>query len=81
MGNPTFYALEKPHTSLYVSAAFGLESLFLWKANNQRMDGRTDLSYPLDIKFGAAHPVTATEDELRIIRDWIDSGAFAELQE
>lgn len=73
----TNYALEKPHTSLYVHATFALESMFLWKIANKRLDGRTDAQYPLDIDFGANHPTSITEDEIRIIRDWIDAGAFA----
>lgn len=78
VGNPTNYNLEKPHTSLYVNSAFAVESLFLWKAVNKRLDGRTDTTHTTDIDFGPNHPTSITEDEARLLRDWLDSGAYSD---
>lgn len=74
---PTNFSLEKPHTSLYINSAFAIESLFLWKAVNARLDNRMDSSYPYDVDFGPSHPTKITDDEFRLIRDWIDSGVYA----
>lgn len=75
--DPNNYSLEKPHSSVYVNSAFAIESLFLWKAANKRLDGRSDSSYTNDVDFGADHPTEITESELKILRDWLDSGAYA----
>jgi hypothetical protein len=54
---------------------FAGESLLYWKAANQRTDGRTDDTYNNDIDFGADHPTGITPTELKVIGDWLDSGA------
>ncbi|MBA6412693.1 PD40 domain-containing protein [Parahaliea sp. F7430] len=69
------YGLQRPYTSKYINSMFARESLLYWKAANQRSDGRTDQTYANDIDFGPSHPTDITEDELRILAHWIDSGA------
>ncbi|MEZ5529333.1 MAG: hypothetical protein R3E57_05310 [Porticoccaceae bacterium] len=69
------YGLQRPYTSKYVNSMYARESLLYWKAANRRTDGRTDDTYPDDIDFGATHPVQITPAELRVIGDWLDSGA------
>lgn len=63
---------------MYVNSAFAVESLFLWKAVNKRLDGRTDTTHTTDIDFGPNHPTSITEDEARLLRDWLDSGAYSD---
>lgn len=69
------YGLHRPQSSKYVNTLFARESLFYWKAINQRTDGRTDAQYDNDIDFGADHPTTLTAQELKVIEHWLDSGA------
>lgn len=69
------YGLQKPYSSKYVNTMYARESLLYWKAANQRSDGRTDNSYDNDIDFGANHPTTMTARELKLLGDWLDSGA------
>ncbi len=70
-------ALQRPNSSKYVNAAFARESLLYWKAVNRRTDGRNDSTYPDDIDFGVDHPSTISYDELIVLGNWIDSGAYA----
>lgn len=69
------YGLQRPYTSKYVNNMFARESLLYWKAANQRLDGRTDATYPDDIDFGPSHPVSITPQELKDLALWLDSGA------
>lgn len=69
------YGLHRPYTSKYVNNMFARESLLYWKAANRRTDGRTDDTYGDDIDFGVDHPTDITSSELKIIGDWLDSGA------
>lgn len=69
------YGLHRPYTSKYVNNMFARESLLYWKAANKRTDGRTDDTYSDDIDFGANHPTNISVAELKIIGDWLDSGA------
>lgn len=67
--------LQRPQSSKYVDTRYARTSLLYWKVSNERKDGRTDATYGDDIDFGAAHPTTVTAVELKIIGDWLDSGA------
>lgn len=67
---------ERPASSKYVNMAFALESLFYWKAVGHRTDGRTDASYSFDLDFGTQPHSYLTDDQARIIKNWIDSGAY-----
>jgi hypothetical protein len=69
------HGLHRPYTSKYVNNMFARESLLYWKAANQRTDGRTDDTYNNDIDFGADHPTGITPTELKVIGDWLGSGA------
>lgn len=69
------YGLQRPYTSKYVNSMYARESLLYWKAANRRTDGRTDDTYPNDIDFGLDHPTDITDEELRLIGGWLDSGA------
>lgn len=69
------WGLQRPYSSKYVNTMFARESLLYWKAANQRTDGRSDATYPDDIDFGPDHPVDITEAELKILAEWLDSGA------
>ncbi|GAB3289974.1 PD40 domain-containing protein [Parahaliea aestuarii] len=69
------FGLQRPYTSKYVNSMFARESLLYWKAANERTDGRSDATYSDDIDFGPPHPTDITDDELRILAEWIDSGA------
>ncbi|MFV0476233.1 MAG: hypothetical protein ACK5ME_00145 [Parahaliea sp.] len=69
------WGLHRPYTSRYVNSMFARESLLYWKAANERTDGRTDSTYDNDIDFGPNHPTSITTAELKMIADWIDSGA------
>ncbi|MDX2465023.1 MAG: hypothetical protein QNK31_11015 [Porticoccus sp.] len=69
------FGLHRPYTSKYVNNMFARESLLYWKAANQRTDGRTDDTYDNDIDFGTDHPTDVTAAELKLIGDWLDSGA------
>lgn len=69
------YGLQRPMTSKYVNSMYARESLLYWKAANRRTDGRSDDTYPNDIDFGADHPTAITAVELKVISDWLDSGA------
>lgn len=68
------YGLQRPYTSKYVNNMFARESLLLWKVVGERLDGRTDETYPDDINFGEPHPKVATPDEIELIGRWLDSG-------
>ncbi len=69
------YGLQRPYTSKYVNSMFARESLLYWKAANKRTDGRTDNTYRDDIDFGPPHPVRITDQELKTLAEWLDSGA------
>lgn len=69
------YGLQRPLTSKYTNNMFARESLVYWKAANKRADGRTDDMYPDDIDFGADHPTDIIPSELKMLGDWLDSGA------
>jgi hypothetical protein len=69
------YGLQRPYTSKYINSMYARESLLYWKAANQRTDGRTDDTYDNDIDFGADHPTDITTVELKVIGEWLDSGA------
>ncbi|WP_170150146.1 PD40 domain-containing protein [Parahaliea mediterranea] len=69
------FGLQRPYTSKYVNSMFARESLLYWKAANRRTDGRSDATYRDDIDFGPSHPTQITDEELRILAEWIDSGA------
>tara|TARA_R110001592_G_scaffold246427_1_gene508246 strand:+ start:72636 stop:75023 length:2388 start_codon:yes stop_codon:yes gene_type:complete len=69
------YGLQRPYSSRYVNTMFARESLLYWKAANQRMDGRADETYPNDIDFGANHPSGISATELKVLGNWLDSGA------
>lgn len=69
------FGLQKPYSSKYVNTMYARESLLYWKAANQRTDGRTDSTYNNDIDFGANHPTNMTTRELKLLGDWLDSGA------
>ena len=69
------YGLQRPMLSHYVSALYARESKLYWMAAGRRTDGRTDDQYSDDIDFGADHPQAVTDDELRLIAAWLDSGA------
>jgi hypothetical protein len=71
---------EVPHLSKYIHMGFALESLFYWKAKGFRTDGRLDGDVPDDVDYG---PVVGSDphagladDYVRIIKNWIDSGAY-----
>lgn len=72
VANGTFN-LPRPYTSKWV-AKLARNSLLYWKCMNERMDGRTDGTYPTDIDFGSAHPTDATLAECQTIGHWIDQG-------
>lgn len=67
---------ERPYSSKYVNMAFSLESLFYWKAAGQRLDGRTDATHSFDVDFGNQPHSYLNEDQVRIIKNWLDSGAY-----
>ncbi len=67
---------ERPYSSKYVNMAFALESLFYWKAAGRRMDGRTDSTYNFDVDFGTQPHSYLNDDQVRIIKNWLDSGAY-----
>lgn len=69
------YGLQRPYSSKYVNTMYARESLLYWKAANKRSDGRRDDTYPDDIDFGTNHPTNVTASELKLIGDWLDSGA------
>lgn len=69
------YGVQRPLTSKYVDNMFALRSLLYWKAGGVRTDGRTDSEETDDIDFGADHPTNISATELKIIGDWLDSGA------
>jgi len=69
------WGLHRPYTSKYVNSMFARESLLYWKAANQRSDGRRDTTYDNDIDFGEDHPTTITDEELKTLAAWLDSGA------
>ena len=88
--------LDRPNSSMYMNNSFALESLLYWKAANARLDNRTDSQRqgtisspekpinenpPGDINFGESHPTGMTDDELRVLRDWIEAGAYAEVDD
>jgi hypothetical protein len=67
---------ERPYSSKYVNMAFSLESFFYWKAVGHRMDGRTDDTYNFDLDFGSQPHSYLNEDQTRIIKNWLDAGAY-----
>jgi hypothetical protein len=69
------FGLHRPYTSKYVNNMFARESLLYWKAANQRLDARTDATYPDDIDFGLDHPTNISAQELKMLGLWLDSGA------
>lgn len=69
------WGLHRPYSSKYVNNMFARESLLYWKAANKRTDGRDDASYDNDIDFGVDHPTTISARELKVLGEWLDSGA------
>lgn len=72
------WGLHRPYSSKYVNNMFARESLLYWKAANERSDGRSDATYDNDIDFGADHPVDISDEELKTLSDWLDSGATSD---
>ena len=70
--------LSRPNTSRYLHSVFARESLLYWKAAGQRTDGRSDGDFGNDINFGNAHDSYLTANELKLLGDWIESGAYYE---
>ena len=68
----------RPETSRYMHGVFARESLLYWKAAGLRTDGRNDADYSGDIDFGAAHAGYLTANELKLLGDWMESGAYYE---
>ena len=74
--------VRKPQLSRYLRAFTARGSLLYWKAQNKRMDGRTDAQYDKnspkgweDVDFGPSHPTNITPDERAILARWIETGA------
>ncbi|MFA5631088.1 MAG: hypothetical protein WC997_06230 [Porticoccaceae bacterium] len=75
------WGLHRPYTSKYVNSMFARESLLYWKAANERSDGRDDATYDNDIDFGADHPTTISASELKLLAEWLDSGATSLMED
>ena len=52
------------------------EVCFSGKLQIEETDGRVDSSLEDDINFGPNHPSTITKEEIDIIGNWIDGGAY-----
>jgi hypothetical protein len=71
---------EIPRLSKYVHMGFAIESLFYWKTVGRRTDGRTDATMTNDLDYGT--PVgpdphaNVNPGHIRIIKNWLDSGAY-----
>ncbi len=87
-GTDNAHVADMPWMTRYLNAYFARESLLYWKAAGKRTDGRTDQDLPLkddkgkvltitaDFDFGKAHKSYLTEQELRMLGDWIEAGAY-----
>lgn len=71
---------EIPRLSKYLHMGFALESLFYWKSAGTRADGRSDSAFANDLDYGPlAGPdphAGINPDHVRILKNWIDSGAY-----
>ena len=69
------YRLDRPLASWLVHGSFAAGSPLYWYFKGARADYRSNADSDADIDFDAAHPpVGATAEEIRTVRDWIDSG-------
>lgn len=69
--------LDRPLLSAFIHGSFAAGSPLYWYFKGERTDYRTNASSSADMDFNAAHPaVNATTQEIQIIRDWIDTGAY-----
>lgn len=82
----TFYRIANSYSmfdirrSKYIRSSQARESLLVWVAWGQRLDGRTNATFPDDYDYPDAHPVVnLTFDEKRKIARWVDLGSVANL--
>lgn len=70
------YAQRFPQNSKYIRSPQARNSLFVWVAWDQRLDGRENADRADDIDFPNAHPVlNLSEADKRTISRWVDLGA------
>ncbi|TVO69191.1 HzsA-related protein [Denitromonas ohlonensis] len=73
------YRLDRPHISWLINGNYAAGSAFYWYFKGRRADYRTNASTSNDIDFNAAHPdVGASAEEVTVVRNWIDTGAFVD---
>ena len=69
------YRLDRPLASWLVHGSFAAASPLYWYFKGERADYRSNSDTDADIDFATEHPdVGATPEEVRTVRDWIDSG-------
>lgn len=70
----------KPQMTKYIRTPQARNSLFVWVAWGQRLDGRTNANLTGDIDYPDAHPaLSLTFDEKRKIARWVDMGSVANI--
>jgi hypothetical protein len=70
------YNGRRPQQSKYIRNPQARNSLFVWVAWDQRLDGRDNADRADDIDFPNAHPVVNLSDaDKRTISRWVDIGA------
>ncbi|ABA57070.1 hypothetical protein Noc_0550 [Nitrosococcus oceani ATCC 19707] len=71
-------AAKPPWRSYFINWLFARESLLYWRSAGERLDGRTDASRTDDIDYGTVAPKQACLNaaQLKILADWIESGAY-----
>ena len=72
---------EEPQYSKYIRSMQARQSLFIWVAYGERLDGRENSTRSDDVDYPAGHPaVNLTETEKRTLARWVDLGSPVDFQ-
>jgi len=72
----TWDGYSLPQRSKYIRIPQARESLLVWAAYGERLDGRTNSSRPDDVDYPTNHPALSLTDlEKRSIARWVDLGS------